>query len=78
MMEIQNYFQNLYSNPNADQSISNDIELFLEGIKIPKLSDEDKQIIDQPITKQEYYNTLVSMKLNKTPGFFIFQYFLLS
>ena len=69
MVEIQNYFQNLYSNPNADQSISNDIELFLEGIEIPKLSDEDKQIIDQPITKQELYNTLVSMKLNKTPGF---------
>ena len=35
---------------------------------IPKLSDDHKQILDQPITKNELYNTLISMNSNKTPG----------
>ncbi len=48
------------------QNDINDFDNFLNKIEIPKLSDEYKQLLDQPITKKELYDTLVSMKHNKT------------
>ena len=42
-------------------------EEFLDNIDIPTLSAESKQILDQPISKKELYNSLIFMKQNKTP-----------
>ena len=44
-------------------------EQFLDDVDIPKLSDNFKQILDRPITKKELYDSVLSMKQNKTPGF---------
>ena len=41
----------------------------MDGIEFPKLSEVQKSTLDQAISKSELYKTLVSMKLNKTPGF---------
>ena len=67
--EIHLYFNNLYSLNCVSTGNSNDFESFLGNLDIPKLSDDHKQILDQPISKSELYNTLTSMKHNKTPGF---------
>ena len=64
--EMHSYIETLYSfqDQNNNGSVS-----FLENLNIPKLSQDGKNCLDQPISKNELYNTLVSMKSNKTPGF---------
>ena len=44
-------------------------ETFLDSIDIPKLSEDGKAILEKPLCKQELYDVIKSMKLNKTPGF---------
>ena len=39
------------------------------NIDIPKLSVESKDILDQPFSKKELYDSLMLMKQNKTPGY---------
>lgn len=65
MKEIHSFYSQLYSEHRTDVNF----DTFLNDIEIPKLSDENKEILDQPITKNELYKTLVSMSKNKTPGF---------
>ena len=38
-------------------------------LNIPKLTDDEKQILDKPLSKQEIFDVIKSMKINKTPGF---------
>ena len=68
MKEIRSFFHNLYSDHPQNDTNDSDIESFLKNLDIPKLSDDQKHILDQPITKNELYNTLISMNRNKTPG----------
>ena len=35
----------------------------------PKLSEEEKSFLDQPLSKQELYDVVKTIKTNKTPGF---------
>ena len=44
-------------------------EEFLDNIDIPKLSKEYQQILDQPFSKKELYDSLVPIKQNKTPEY---------
>ena len=67
--EIHHYFQKLYSEKDA---VCNEYEMnedFLRDIDISKVSDDYQQILDQPFSKKELYDALVSMKQNKTPGY---------
>ena len=41
----------------------------MDSIDIPKLSEDGKAILEKPLCKQELYDVIKSMKLNKTPGF---------
>lgn len=41
---------------------------FLENITLPTLTDEDKAILEQPISKAEIGQAIKSMKNRKTPG----------
>ena len=48
----------------------NDInDSLFDKIDIPQLSEEQKQSLDTPLTKQEMFDVIKSMNLNKTPGF---------
>ena len=40
----------------------------LDSVEIPKLNEVDKDFLDKPISKQEIYETLTSMKHNKSPA----------
>ncbi len=66
MKEIHSYFHGLYTSQLHHNS--NDMLSFLETLDNPKLSDSQKQDLESPISKSELYNTLISMKHNKTPG----------
>ena len=66
--EIQNFYVKLYSDTplSFDSGVCKN---FLESLNIPKLSDENNSEFDQPLTKSEVYRTILSMNLNKSPGF---------
>ena len=71
LKEIHQFYSKLYSNPDDIQVTSNenmDEELF-DNIVIPKLAEDEKQSIESPLSKQEIYDVIKSMKINKTPGF---------
>ena len=68
MKEIYSFFNNLYSDHPQNDTNDSDTESFLKNLDISKLFDDHKQILVQPITKNELYNTLISMNRNKTPG----------
>ena len=42
---------------------------FFANISIPKLPEDDKQFLETPLTRNEIYEAVKSMKMNKTPGF---------
>ena len=67
--EIHHYFQKLYFENDVVYNKYEMNEEVLDDIDIPKLSDDYKQILDQPFSKKELYDSLVSMKQNKTPGY---------
>ena len=66
--EIHHYFQALYSEKDLNNNFDMN-EKFLSDIDIPKLNDDFHQMLDQPFSKKELYDSLVSMKQNKTPGY---------
>ena len=63
--EINKYYTILYS--KREQTY--DLESFLEGITMPKLTKEQKELCDKPITKTECLSALQSMTNNKSPGY---------
>ena len=66
--EIQTFYQNVYKN----QNINNEAEItehFLDSIETPHLDENDKKLMEQSISKKELYDTLASMKHNKSPGY---------
>jgi mannosylglycoprotein endo-beta-mannosidase len=71
MENINSFYQNLYSenNINFDNNVFDTFDEFLNSIDIPKLPEASKDLLDQPICKNELGSTLVSMKQNKTPGY---------
>ena len=60
--EIHKYYHKLYSVENTVDNSHDINEDFLKSINIPKLSGESKQFLDQPISKRELYDALISMK----------------
>ena len=68
--EIQNFYDKLYSDVNRCHFNSEGTccNRLLDSLNIPKLSDENKSLLDQPLTKNEVFRTISSMNLNKSPG----------
>ena len=71
LREIQTFYGNLYSLQDAQGATDgNDInESLFDMINIPQLTEDQKQSLDSPLTKQEMFNVIKSMNMNKTPGF---------
>ena len=63
--EINSFYQNLYKKQNEDFDA---IEDFLDSIDIPQLEVLDKDFLEAPLSKQELYDVVTSMKHNKSPG----------
>ena len=60
------FYEELYRD-KLDKGISDMIE-YLSDVNMPELSEEDKEICNGKVTKDECYKTLLLMKTNKTPG----------
>ena len=64
---IYEFYSKLYSVPNTDFD-NEACETYLNNISIPLLHEDDKQLLEAPLTKNEIFNVVKSMKKNKTPG----------
>lgn len=72
LKEIEQFYTKLYSNMDEEHGITNENdvnETLFDKIDIPKLTEDEKQILENPISKQEIFDVIKSMKINKTPGF---------
>lgn len=67
LQEVRNFYVSLYS--SRDDSLTDiALEEVLPDPKIPKLSIQEKEILDKPITLVELAATLKRMKNEKSPG----------
>ena len=66
--EINSFYQTLYTKHCGDNSSDNEMEDFLDSIEFPQLNEVDKVLLDKPISKKELFDTIASMKHNKSPG----------
>ena len=63
---IENYYSELYASANNSQE--NNVEEFTEHLKIPKLSDADRDRIEGPLSYEECKKALDTFQNNKAPG----------
>ena len=67
LQQIHSFYQKLYTEFNGtDQNKT--IDEFLNSIETPILSEDYKHFLEAPISKQEIYDIICSMKHNKSPG----------
>ena len=66
--EIHSFYEVLYKKQQDGNNLENIMDNFLDSVEIPQLNNVDKDFLDKPISKQEIYETLTSMKHNKSPG----------
>ena len=69
---LHDFYAKLYSIPDNnlaeidEKTLNNAI---FSKISIPKLPEEEKKFLETKLTRNEVYNAVKSMKMNKTPGF---------
>ena len=63
---IENYYSELYASANNSQE--NNVDEFTEHLKIPKLSDADRDRIEGPLSYEECKKALDTFQNNKAPG----------
>lgn len=61
------FYKKLYSNVDMCTEFEK-INAYLEGINLPKLSEEDSQVMDRPITREEIVERIKGLKNGKSPG----------
>ena len=68
--EIHDFYCNLYSNQDGDQTL-HDVarDTFFNSLDIPKLNDDEKNALEEPLSKPELFDVIRSIKTNKTPGY---------
>ena len=72
LKNIHEFYTNLYSLPDdfqatIDENAVNDA--IFHNITIPRLSEDDKHFLETPLSTNELFEVVKSMKMNKTPGF---------
>ena len=69
LKEIHDFYENLYSNSQNQNSSDDNFQDLFNKINIPKLTDSEKELLEKPLSKQEIVDVIKSMKTNKAPGF---------
>ena len=64
--QIEAYFKNLYSSENTFSQ--EDYEEFIHNLEIPRLSNEDRDSLEGPLTYEECKKVLDSFQNDKSPG----------
>ena len=64
---IHSFYEDLYTE-NTDSEQHDSIKSFLTSIESPQVTEDDNFLLEKPISKQELFDTIQSMKHNKSPG----------
>ncbi len=67
MKETHSFYKHLYATSFTEDR-GPEIDNFIQGLDLKKLTEEQKEDIDEPVTKEECYESLKSMDQNKSPG----------
>ena len=67
LKELNAFYDNLYTSHYTEASDQAACS-FLDQIDIPRLSEQSKETLNQPVTKSELLQNLKSMSHNKSPG----------
>ena len=67
LKELYAFYDSLYSSHYTETSDQGACS-FLDQIDIPRLSEQSKESLNQPVTKSELLQNLKSMSHNKSPG----------
>ena len=67
MKELHGFYSSLYSSHWSEDS-GKEADNFFEGLEIPKFSHDQKEKLNQRLTKAELFNAIKSMPANKCPG----------
>ena len=68
LLEQKRFYKDLYKSKSTDAEKASAIDDFLSKLRIPKLSENQKQQCEGKITVQEYEAILKSFQENKSPG----------
>ena len=63
---IQGYYSNLYNSQTTDAQDS--FEIFTESMEISKLDDDERDVLDGPLTYEECKKSLETFENGKSPG----------
>lgn len=66
MKEFKNYYKSLYSTLQRD--VDGAMWDFFHGLKMPSLSEEDKEGLEAPLTLEELCKAVADMASQKAPG----------
>jgi len=64
--EFKQFYENLYKTEQDADNIG--AKRFMDGITLPKLQDEDRDLLDADISEMEVFKAINSLQNNKTPG----------
>ena len=63
---IENYFNSLYT--SADSATQDDYDWYIQKMRLPKLSDEERDKIDGLLTYEECKKVFETFQNDKSPG----------
>ena len=64
--EFEQFYENLYKTEQDDENVG--AKQFLDGIPLPKLQDDDRELLYADISEREVLQSINSLQNNKTPG----------
>lgn len=68
---FSDYYSDLYNirkNPSTCQHSNEDINIFLQQMKLPTLTDTQLSFLNEPFMEQEIHSTITSLPTGKAPG----------
>lgn len=69
LQEIQSFYSKLYSECDRDVQNENSNDTIFSNLDIPQLSEGEKHYLENPLSRNEIFDVIKSMKMNKSPGF---------
>ena len=62
---LKTYYEQLYTNKLGNLE---EMDAFLENLKLPKLKQEERESLNRPITKKEFEAVIKNLPRHKSPG----------
>ena len=68
LTEQDSFFKDLFESKHSDQEINNNFFDFIQGVNLPKLTEQEANTFEEDINMSEIYAAVVNLKKDKVPG----------